>query len=277
MTVARADAADGRRGRPPSEPDHPPRTARPAPHPQGGRRPRSAWPLACALLVLVRWPTGGVSDLSGARSLQVLARVRLRAARRRPVPGPGVPGHVARPREGQGDAGPAAQLADVAARGSTSASSAASSASRAVLLLHDAAGGGRVLRPGRHVGARRRRAAVRRARRWRPCSSRRSACSSAAGPSRPTARCARPTRLVLAVAALPLAPHWLLQGDTGPLADAADWLRCLSPIPAVMEVLGQGGVGTHGMGAAGGAVGRYAGRSPRASSLAARRWRRSSG
>src|SRR5215204_2945043 len=27
---------------------------------------------ACALLVLVRWPTGGVSDLSGARSLQVL-------------------------------------------------------------------------------------------------------------------------------------------------------------------------------------------------------------
>ena len=28
--------------------------------------------LLCALLVLVRWPTGGVSDLNGARSLQVL-------------------------------------------------------------------------------------------------------------------------------------------------------------------------------------------------------------
>src|SRR5436305_14338922 len=28
--------------------------------------------LACALLVLVRWPTGDVADLSGARSLQVL-------------------------------------------------------------------------------------------------------------------------------------------------------------------------------------------------------------
>src|SRR5262249_17419327 len=27
---------------------------------------------ACALLMMVRWPTGGVSDLSGARSLQVL-------------------------------------------------------------------------------------------------------------------------------------------------------------------------------------------------------------
>ena len=28
--------------------------------------------LACAMLVLVRWPTGGVADLSGARSLEVL-------------------------------------------------------------------------------------------------------------------------------------------------------------------------------------------------------------
>src|SRR5438445_7239987 len=28
--------------------------------------------LACALLVLVRWPTGDVADLSGARSLEVL-------------------------------------------------------------------------------------------------------------------------------------------------------------------------------------------------------------
>src|SRR5438067_6496709 len=28
--------------------------------------------LGCALLVLVRWPTGGTADLSGARSLQVL-------------------------------------------------------------------------------------------------------------------------------------------------------------------------------------------------------------
>src|SRR5438045_6040270 len=28
--------------------------------------------LACALLVLVRWPTGDLADLSGARSLQVL-------------------------------------------------------------------------------------------------------------------------------------------------------------------------------------------------------------
>ena len=39
--------------------------------------------------------------------------------------------------------------------------------------------------------------------------------------------------------------------------DAADWLRCLSPVPAVMEVLGHGGVGAHGMDAGGGAIDRY--------------------
>lgn len=63
--------------------------------------------------------------------------------------------------------------------------------------------------------------------------------------------------LVLAVCALPLGPYLLLQGDSGPLADAADWLRCLSPVPAVMEVLGHTGVATHGMGTSGGAVTRY--------------------
>lgn len=63
--------------------------------------------------------------------------------------------------------------------------------------------------------------------------------------------------LVLALATLPLVPHWMTQGDTGPLADVTGWLRCLSPVPAVMEVLGQGGVGTHGLGSAEGTVGRY--------------------
>jgi ABC-type transport system involved in multi-copper enzyme maturation permease subunit len=63
--------------------------------------------------------------------------------------------------------------------------------------------------------------------------------------------------LVLLVCALPLVPHWMLQGDSTGLADAAEWLRCLSPIPAVMEVLGHSGVGTHGISTAGGAVGKY--------------------
>jgi ABC-type transport system involved in multi-copper enzyme maturation permease subunit len=63
--------------------------------------------------------------------------------------------------------------------------------------------------------------------------------------------------LVLAICALPLGPYMLVQGDTGPLADAADWLRNISPIPAVLEVLGHGGVGAHGMDAGGGAVEKY--------------------
>jgi ABC-type transport system involved in multi-copper enzyme maturation permease subunit len=64
--------------------------------------------------------------------------------------------------------------------------------------------------------------------------------------------------LVLGLCILPLAPYWFLEGDSGPLADAASWLRCLSPIPAVMEVLGHARVGTHGMAATSGAVERYA-------------------
>jgi ABC-type transport system involved in multi-copper enzyme maturation permease subunit len=63
--------------------------------------------------------------------------------------------------------------------------------------------------------------------------------------------------LVLALATLPLVPQWLTQGDTGPLADAAAWLRCLSPVPPVMEVLGHAGVGTHGLGATEGAVFKF--------------------
>jgi len=63
--------------------------------------------------------------------------------------------------------------------------------------------------------------------------------------------------LVLAVCALPLAPYWLVQGDTGLLAEVAERFRCLSPIPAVMEVLGHGGVAAHGMDAGGGAVEKY--------------------
>src|SRR5205085_3196033 len=63
--------------------------------------------------------------------------------------------------------------------------------------------------------------------------------------------------LVLAVCAIPPIPYLLVQGDAGPLAAAADWFRCLSPVSAVMEVLGHGGVGTHGIGTSGEAVTRY--------------------
>jgi ABC-type transport system involved in multi-copper enzyme maturation permease subunit len=64
--------------------------------------------------------------------------------------------------------------------------------------------------------------------------------------------------LVLAVTVFVLVPHALLRGGTDLVSEAASWLRCLSPIPAVMEVLGQGGVGAGGMGGGGGALTRYA-------------------
>jgi ABC-type transport system involved in multi-copper enzyme maturation permease subunit len=63
--------------------------------------------------------------------------------------------------------------------------------------------------------------------------------------------------LVLVVSVLALGPHELLRGRSDPPAVVASWLRCFSPIPAVMEVLGQGDVGAHGMSAGPDVVGRY--------------------
>jgi ABC-type transport system involved in multi-copper enzyme maturation permease subunit len=63
--------------------------------------------------------------------------------------------------------------------------------------------------------------------------------------------------LVLAIAVLPLVPHALIRGNSGLQADLASWFRCLSPIPAVLEVLGQGDVGASGMAGGSGAVTRY--------------------
>src|SRR5262249_48689993 len=63
--------------------------------------------------------------------------------------------------------------------------------------------------------------------------------------------------LVLAVCVLTLGPHALLRGGSDAVAQLASWLRCLSPIPAVMESLGQGDVGSHGMSAGDGVVVRY--------------------
>jgi ABC-type transport system involved in multi-copper enzyme maturation permease subunit len=62
--------------------------------------------------------------------------------------------------------------------------------------------------------------------------------------------------LVLAVCVLPLGPA-ALGGLSGSVPELADWCRFLSPIPAVMAVLGQGDVGSHGMYSSTGDVGRY--------------------
>jgi ABC-type transport system involved in multi-copper enzyme maturation permease subunit len=53
--------------------------------------------------------------------------------------------------------------------------------------------------------------------------------------------------LVLFVTVAALGPYAFLQGGEGPLTELASWVRCLSPVPAVMEVLGHGDVGLQGL------------------------------
>lgn len=63
---------------------------------------------------------------------------------------------------------------------------------------------------------------------------------------------------VLAACVLPLLAHWLLPRDTPGAAGLAAWAGCLSPVPAVMEAVGHGGAGLPGEEYAGGAAVRYA-------------------
>jgi ABC-type transport system involved in multi-copper enzyme maturation permease subunit len=63
--------------------------------------------------------------------------------------------------------------------------------------------------------------------------------------------------LLLATCVLTLAPYELLRGQSDVLAQLASWLRCLSPLPAVMELLGQGDVGSHGLLNKDNVIGRY--------------------
>lgn len=63
--------------------------------------------------------------------------------------------------------------------------------------------------------------------------------------------------LVLLFSVIVLGPHQFLQGQSGILADLASYLRDISPVPAVMELLGHGDVGSHGMANEQGAPLRY--------------------
>ncbi len=63
---------------------------------------------------------------------------------------------------------------------------------------------------------------------------------------------------VLTLCILPLVAHWLLPRDTETMAALAAWVGCLSPVPAVMEAIGHGGIGLPGEDYGGGAVTRYA-------------------
>ena len=65
--------------------------------------------------------------------------------------------------------------------------------------------------------------------------------------------------LVLVLAVLTLAPYQVLQGTSGGrVLLLLTWLRALSPLPAVMEILGHSGTGSQGLIAAAGNPLRYA-------------------
>lgn len=52
---------------------------------------------------------------------------------------------------------------------------------------------------------------------------------------------------VLLMAVVSLGPHFFLQGQAGLLPQLADWLRCVSPVPVIMELAGHGDVAAFGM------------------------------
>ncbi len=62
---------------------------------------------------------------------------------------------------------------------------------------------------------------------------------------------------VLLLAVVSLGPHYFLQGTGGWKAPLAEQLRCLSPIPAVMQLLGHSGVGAKGLVASGDVLSRF--------------------
>ena len=211
--------------------------------------------LGCALLVLLRWPTGDVIDLSGARSMQVLRIVGYGLLTAVILLVPAFPATAIVREKVQGTLAllfntPLSPLSIYAGKlagvlgFTTTLLVMTIPAAAACYALGGSGSEGGILEIYGVLGV----AVVQFATLALLVSSRASSSDAAL----------RITyALVLAVCVLTLAPHALLQGGTDVLAVLAGWLRCLSPIPAVMEALGQGDVGSHGMSAAGGAIGRY--------------------
>jgi ABC-type transport system involved in multi-copper enzyme maturation permease subunit len=211
--------------------------------------------LVCAVLVLVRWPSGEVADLSGARSLQVLRVVGYGLLTGVILIVPAFPATSLVREKVQGTLAllfntPLSPLSIYAGKlagvlGFTAMLLAMTlPAAAACFALGGTTAQGGILSLYAVLGV----AVVQLATLALLVSC---VAQSTDGALRGT------YALVLAVCALTLGPHALLQGGAGPEADAADWLRCLSPVPAVMEVLGQGDVGSHGMSAGADTVSRY--------------------
>ncbi|MFO0936803.1 MAG: ABC transporter permease [Gemmataceae bacterium] len=62
---------------------------------------------------------------------------------------------------------------------------------------------------------------------------------------------------VLIICIVPLSAHWLIPPDSSALSLLSSWAGCLSPVPAMMESVGQRNVGIVGTDYASGAIGRY--------------------
>lgn len=63
--------------------------------------------------------------------------------------------------------------------------------------------------------------------------------------------------LVLLVALVSLGPHYFLQGKPGLMPQLAEWLRCVSPVPVVMELAGQGDLGSFSLSTTSGTPARF--------------------
>jgi ABC-type transport system involved in multi-copper enzyme maturation permease subunit len=211
--------------------------------------------LACALLVLVRWPTGDLADLSGARSLEVLrifgyglltgimllvpafpatslVREKIKGTLALLLNSPMRPWSIYIGKLG-GVLGFTAILLVMTFP-----------AAAACYALGGTAGSGWIAAIYAVLSL----AAVQLSTLGLLVSSR---SQSTDGALRAT------YALVLLICVLTLVPHALLRGTAGPLTEVASWLRYLSPIPAIMEVLGQGDLGSHGLSSNSGAVARY--------------------
>lgn len=201
--------------------------------------------LACSLLVLVRWPTSGVSDLTGARSLQVLrvfgygllagivfvvpafpataiVRERVKGTLALLLNSPLTPTSIYFGKFFGSLGTIAVLLLMTIPAGAACYALGGGSAKGGVGLLYLVliVAGIQFAALGLFISCR--------------AQSPDSALRTTYG-------------LVLALCLLPMAPHLFFRGDTGALADAASLLRCISPVPAVMEILGHGDVGSRGM------------------------------
>lgn len=210
---------------------------------------------ATALLVLVRWPTGGVGDLNGSAALQVLrvygygllaclllvlpafpatalVRERVRGTLALLLNSPMSPGRIYLGKLG-GALGFTALLLLMTVQGAAACYAlGGSTMSGGVGLLYAVLAGTavQVATLGLYVSSR---------------------AQSTDGALRTT------YAAVLAVAFVPLVAHYLIPRDNAILDAVASWFGALSPVPAAMEVVGHGGLGIPGSDYGSGAVVRY--------------------